>query len=244
MNEWKKFVLIEGFIEHFLFTRHCSRCFTYINSFNNKWINKLKLKSWPITQLNAFPKGQIIFPKVISAWKIPFQQPAVVVAQLLSCPTLLTPGTAAQHLSLFSTVSWSLLKLMSLVSAMPSNHLALCCLLLLPSTLPSIRVFSNKLALCVRWPKYWSFSFSISSSNEYSGMLSFRIDCFDLLAVHWTLKSLLQHHISKASLLWRPAFFMVQISLLYMSIGKTTAFTMWTCVSKMMLLLLEMLSLS
>ena len=120
MNEWKKFVLIEGFIGHFLFTRHCSRCFTYINSFDNKWINKLKLKLWPITQLNAFPKGHIIFPKVINAWKIPFQQPAVVVVQLLSCPTLLTPWTAAQHTSLFSTISWSLLKLISIVSVMPS----------------------------------------------------------------------------------------------------------------------------
>ena len=115
----------------------------------------------------------------------------------------------------------SLLKLMSVESVMPSSHLILCCPLLLPpSIFPSIRVFSNKSALCIRWPKYWSFSFSISPSNEYSGLIFFRIDWLDLLAIQGTLKSLLQHHSLKASPLWRSAFFMVQLSHLYMTTGK------------------------
>ena len=124
-----------------------------------------------------------------------------------------TPWTAAHQASLSITNSWSLLKLMSIESVMPSNHLILCyTLLLLPSIFPSIRVFSNKSALHIRWPKYWSFSFSISPSNEYSKLISFRIDWFDLLAVQGTLKSLLQHHSSKASILRHSAFFMVQHS--------------------------------
>ena len=114
-----------------------------------------------------------------------------------------TPWTAAQQDSLSITNSQSFLKLMSIELVMPSNHLILCCpLLLLPSIFPSIRVFSNKSVLCVRWPKNWSFSFSISPSNEYSGLISFRIDWFDLLAVQWTLKSLLQHHNLKIPILW------------------------------------------
>ena len=112
---------------------------------------------------------------------------------------------------------WSLLKLMSIESLVPSNHLILCCpLLLLPSIFPSIRVFSNELNLHIRWPKYWSFSFSISPSNEYSELISFRTDWFDLLAVQETLKSLLQHHSSKSSILWHSAFFIVQLSYPYM----------------------------
>ena len=126
---------------------------------------------------------------------------------------------------------------------MPSNHLILFCpLLLLPSILPSIRVFFNESALCIRWPKYWGFSFSISPSNEYSGLISFRIDCFDLLAVQGTLKSLLQHHSSKASILRRSAFFMVQLSHPYMATGKTIALARWTVVGKVMSLLFNMLS--
>ena len=122
------------------------------------------------------------------------------------------PWTAARLASL-STNSLSLLKLMSIESVMPSNHLILCYpLLLLPSILPSIRVFSNKSGLCIRWPKYWSFSFNISPSNEYSGLIYFRIDWLDLLAAQETLKSLLQLHSSKASVLWCSAFFMVQLS--------------------------------
>ena len=116
------------------------------------------------------------------------------------------------------------IKLMFITSVMPSNHLILCCpLLLLPSIFPSIRVFSNELVLRIRWPKYWSFSFSISPSNEYSGLISFRMDWLDLLAVQETLKSLLQHHSSKASILQHSAFFIVQLSHPYMTTGKTTA---------------------
>ena len=121
-----------------------------------------------------------------------------------------TPWTATHQDSLSITNSQSLLKLMSIKSVMPSNHLILCCpLLLLPSIFPSIRVFSNESVLCIRWPKYWSFSFTISPSNEYSGMISFRIDWFDLPVVQGTLKNLLQHHNSKSSILWCSAFFML-----------------------------------
>ena len=126
---------------------------------------------------------------------------------------------------------------------MPSNHLILCRpLFLLPPIPPSIRVFSNESTLCVRWPEYWSFSFSISPSNEYSELISFRIDWFNLLAVQGTLKNLLQDHSSKASVLQRLAFFMVQLSHPYISTGKTTAWTRWTIVSKVMSLLFNMLS--
>ena len=119
---------------------------------------------------------------------------------------LVTPWIAGCQTSLSFTISWSLLKLMSIESVMPSNHLILFCPLLLPSIFPSIRVFSNESTLNIRWPKYWSFSFSISPSNEYSGLISFRIDWFDLLAVQETLKGLLQHHSSKASILWHSVF--------------------------------------
>ena len=122
-----------------------------------------------------------------------------------------TPWTAAHQASLSITNSWSVLKLMSIKPVMPSNHLILCCpLLLLPSIFPSIRVFSNESVLCIIWPKYWSFSFT--PFNKYSGLISFRIDWFDLLAVQVTLKNILQHHSSKASILWHSAFFMVQFS--------------------------------
>ena len=132
---------------------------------------------------------------------------------------------------------------MSIESVMPSNHLILPgTLLLLPSIFPSIRVFSNESALHIRWPKYWSFSFNISFSNEYSGLISFRMDWLDLLAVQGTLKSLLQHHSLKASILWCSVFFMVQLSHPYMTIGKTIALTRRTLVSKVMSLLLNILS--
>ena len=124
---------------------------------------------------------------------------------------------------------------------MPSNYLILCCPLLLPSIFPSIRVFSDKSALCIRWPKYWSFSFSISLSNESSGLISLRIDWLDLLAVQRTLKSLLQHHSSKAPILQHSAFFMVQLSHLYMTTGKTIPLTIHTFVGKVMSLLFNML---
>jgi len=132
---------------------------------------------------------------------------------------------------------------MPIESVMPSNHLILCYpLLLLPSIFPSIRVFSNESALSIRWPKYWSFSFSISPFNEYSGLTSFRMDWLDLLAVQGTLKSLLQQHISNASIFWHSAFFIVQLSHPYMITGKTITLTKWTFVGKVMSLLFHMLS--
>ena len=131
---------------------------------------------------------------------------------------------------------------MSIKSMMPSNHLNLCHpLLLLPSTFPSIRVFSNESALCIRWPKYWSFSFNISPSNEYPGLISFRMDWLDLLAVQGTLKGLIQHHSSKASILWCSAFFIVQLSHPYVTTGKAIALTRPTFVGKVMSLLFNML---
>ena len=154
-----------------------------------------------------------------------------------------TPWTAACQASLSITKSPSLLKLMSIESVMPSNHLILCWpLLLLPSIFPSIRVFSNESILHIRWPKYWSFSFSISPYNECSGLISFMMDWLDLLAVQGTLKSLLQHHSSKASILRCSAFFIVQLSHPYMTTGKIIAWTRWTFVGKVMSLLFNMLS--
>ena len=153
----------------------------------------------------------------------------------------MTPWTAAHQASLSFPISKSLLKFMSIESVMPSNHLVFCHpLLLLPSIFPSIRVFSNELAVHIRWPKYRSFS--ISASSEYSGLFSFRIDWLDLLAVQGTLKSLLQYHSSKASILRCSAFFMVQHSHPYMTTGKTTALTRRTFVSKMTSLLFNILS--
>ena len=144
----------------------------------------------------------------------------------------MTPWAAAHQDSLTITNSWSLLKLMSIESVMPSNHLILCHPLLLPPILPSIRVFSNVSILHIRWSKHWSFSFIISTSNEYSGLISFRIDWFDLLAGQGTLKSLLEYHSSKALILQHSAFFVVQLSHPYMTTGKTIALTRWTFVGK------------
>ena len=138
------------------------------------------------------------------------------------------PRTAARQASLSNTNSWNLLKLRFIELVMPSNHLILCRPLLLPSIFHRIRVFSNESVFCIRWPKYWSFSFSISPSNEYSGLISFRIDWLDLLAVQGTLKSLLQHHSSKASVIQCSAFFIVQLSHLHITTGKTIALTRWT----------------
>ena len=154
-----------------------------------------------------------------------------------------TPWTTAHQASLSIASSRSSLKLRFIESVMPSNHLILCCpLLLLPSIFPSIRVFSNESALCIRWPKYWSFSFNISPSNEHPGLISVRMDWLDLLAVQGTLKILLQHHSSKAPILQHSAFFIVQLSYLYLTTGKTIALTRWTFVSKVMSLLFIMLS--
>ena len=146
-----------------------------------------------------------------------------------------TPWTTAHQASLSITNSWSLLKLISIKSVMPSNHLILCHpLLLLPSIFPSIRVFSNESALRIKWPKYWSFSFNISPSNEHPKLISFRMDWLDLLAVQGTLKSLLQHHGSKASILQSSGFFTVQLSPPYMTTGKTIALMRWTFANKVM----------
>ena len=164
--------------------------------------------------------------------------------QSFSCVSLFaTPWTAARQASLSITNSRSLPRLMSIELVMPSNHLILCHPLLLPpSIFPSIRVFSNESVLCMRWPKYWSFSFHISPSNEHLGLMSFTIDWLDLLAVQGTLKSLLQHYSSKASILWHSAFLIVQLSHPYMTSGKTIALTRWTFVGKVMSLLFNMLS--
>ena len=161
------------------------------------------------------------------------------VQSLSHVQLFVTPWTAACQASLSNTNSQNLLKLMSVESVMPSNHLILCHPhLLLPSIFPSIRVFS---ALCIRWLKYWSFSFSISPSDEYSGLISFRMDWLDLLAVQGTLKSLLQHHSPKALILRHSAFFIVQLLHPYMTPGKTIL-TRWTIVGKVMSLLFNMLS--
>ena len=164
--------------------------------------------------------------------------------QSLSCVRLLaTPWISARQASLSITNSWSPPKPMSIVSVMPSKHLILCRpLLFLPSIFPSTRLFSNESALCIRWPKYWSFSFNISPSNEHSGLISLRMDWLDFLAVQGTLKSLLQHHSSKASILRCSPFSIVQISHPYMTTGKTIALTRWTFVGKVMSLLFNMLS--
>ena len=154
-----------------------------------------------------------------------------------SCPTPCNPMDAACQAFLSITNSWSLPKLMSIESVMPSSHLVLCRPLLFPlSILPNIRVFSNESALCIRWPKYWSFSFNFSPSNEHPGLLSFRMDWLDLLAGQGTLKSLLQHHSSKASILRCSAFFIVQLSHPYMTTGKTRALTWWNFVAYYVLL--------
>ena len=164
--------------------------------------------------------------------------------QSLSCVWLfVSPWTASRQASLSITNSRSPPKLMSIELVVPSNHLILCCpLLLLPSILPSIRVFSNGSTLHIRWPKFWSFSFNISPSNEHPGLISFRMDWLGLLAVQGTLKNLLQHYSSKASILRCSAFFIVQLSHPYTTTGKTIALTRWSFVGKVMSLLFNMMS--
>ena len=169
----------------------------------------------PFYKSCSSPAFKNVFPEIIQVSS---------VAQ--TCPTLETPQTAACQASLSITNSQNLLKLMSIKSVIPSNNLILCYpLFLLPSIFPSIRVFCKESVLCTRWPKYWSFSFNISPSNEYSGFISFRIDWLDLLAVQGTLKSLLQQHSSRASILWCSGFFMVHLSHPYMTTEKTMALT-------------------
>ena len=174
---------------------------------------------------------------------IPFKYIISLLQSLSHVRLFATPWTTTHQASLSIINSQSLLKVMSIKSVMPSKHLILCCtLLLLPSIFPSIRVFSNELSLCIRWPKYWSFSFNISPSKDYSGLISFRIDWLDLLAVQGSLKNLLQHHSSKASILRHSAFLMFQLSNPYMTTGKTIALTVWIFVGKVMSLLFNMLS--
>ena len=168
------------------------------------------------------------------------QQNAVVVRSLSHVWLFLTPKTAAHQASLYFPISRNLLKLMYIESVMPSNHFVFCCLLLLLlSIFPSIRVFSNESGLRIRWPKYWSFSFNISPSNGHPELISFRMDWLDLLAVQGTLKSLLQHHSSKASILQRSAFFMIQFSHSYMTTGKTIYLTRQNFLGKVMFLLFK-----
>ena len=199
---------------------------------------------WEITSCDGllviFWKGRAVLPR----GKLHFGSLSLIIVQLLSRVWLfVTPWSAALQASLSIANSQSLLKLMSMESVMPSNHLILYHpLLLLPSIFPSIRVFSNESLLHIRWPKYWSFIFSIGPSNEYSGLISFRMDWLDLLAVQGTLKSLLQYHSSKASILQRSAFFTVQLSHPYMTTGKIIASTRWTFVGKVMSLVFNVLS--
>ena len=187
--------------------------------------NNAKPGAWLARPLQGFNNLKIPPPFYLSS-----------VQSLSHVWLFVTPWTIAHQASWSITNTQSLLRLMSIESVMPSNHLILCHpLLLLPLIFPSIRVFSNKSVLCIRWPKCWSFS--ISPSNEYSGLISFRTDGFDPLAVQGTLKSLFQHHSSKASILRRSAFFIVQLSHPYMTTGKTIALTRWTFVGKVMSLL-------
>ena len=206
-------------------------------SFQTKYSNK-NYKRW-VTELELVSKIRLNNESNVSV-----QNSDVSSVQSLSHVRFFkTPSSAARQASLSITNSCRPPKLMSIESVMPSNQLIFCrSLLLLPSIFPSIRVFSNKSVLLIRWPKYWSLSFNISPSNEYSGLISFRMDWFDLLSVQGTLKSLLQHHSSKASILLHSAFFIVQLSHPSMTTGKTVALTRWTFVGKVISLLFNMLS--
>ena len=197
-----------------------------------------------ITESRGNPFCLVLWKK--NWYNLLIKEPLTHSSVQFSCSVVslsVTQWTAAHQASLSITNSRSLLKLMSIASVMPSNHLFLCGPLLLPSAIfPSNRVFSNESVLHIKWPKYWSFSFSISPSNEYSGLISFRIYCLDLLAVQGTLKSLLQHHSSKTPILWCSAFFTVQFSHPYMTTGKNMALTKRTFVAKVMSLLFNKLS--
>ena len=204
---------------------------------------------WPFEYLHEFLflkliwRLFIVFPELLTKNKTVVGISYFQAVQFTSVRIFATPWIATCQASLSITNSWTLLKLMSIESVMPSSHLILCRpLLLLPSIPPSIRVFSSESTLLMRWPEYWRFSFSISPSNEHPGLISFRMDWLDLLALQGTLKSLLQQHSSKASILRCSAFFTVQLSHPYMTTGKTRALTRWTFVGKVMSLLLNMLS--
>ena len=211
---------------------------------NRAQMSDLTHKDFQVSISNMFNELQETVFKGIKHDKMSYKMEIISSVQSLSHVRLLaTPRATARQASLSITNSQALLKLRSIESVMPSNHLILCHpLLLLPSIFPCIREFSNKLALCIRWPKYWSFSFSISPSNEYSGQISFRTDWLGLLEVQGTLKSLIQHYSSKASVLRHSAFFMVQLLHAYMITGKTLALTRQTFVGRVMSLLVNTLS--
>ena len=208
---------------------------------NNKKLKKKKKKCqqvWLLTDpqsvlWSSFSLFPPLYPSFLSLTPLFYSLFSFIssVQSLSHVQLFVIPWTAAHQASLSITNSQTLLKLMSAESVMPSSHLICHPLLLLPSIFPSIRVFSNESALHIRWPKYWSFSFNISPSNEYSGLISFRMDWMDLLAVQGILKNL-QHHSSKASILWHSAFFIVQLSHPYMTTGKARALTRWTFVGK------------
>ena len=202
--------------------------------FHNSWNPRARWCPWRESHETSFPDVKRVSSLKLrwtQSWvsgsckiKVKIHELYCCCSVAKSCLTLRPRGLQRTRLrfslSLFFTISWSLLRLMSIEAVMPSNHLILCHHLLLPSVFPSIRVFSNELVLCIRWPKHWSFSFSTSPSNEYSGLIFFKIDWFDLLAFQGTLKSLLQRYSSKASILQCSAFFMVQFSHLYMTLEK------------------------
>ena len=219
----------------------CSSACTYrlvhISDLLFSCLSYLIWEEWYLSSRALLKIKKLVFSKI-------FRRPDQFssVQSLSHVQLFATLWTAARQASLSFTITESLLKLMSIESVILSIHFILCHPLLLPSVFPNIRVFSDESVLLISWPKYWSFSFSISPSSEYSGLISFRIDWFDLLAVQGTLKSLLQHHSSKASILWRSAFFMVQLSHPYVTTGKTIALTRWTFVGKVMSLLFNMLS--
>ena len=209
--------------------------------------SSLSVKSYFSIQAPEFPSHPFYVPACIVLTSLFLPQDFCIrcSVQFSCCRVQLfaTPWNAAHHASLSISNSQSLPKLMSIESVMPSNHLILCHpLLLLPSIFPSIRVFSNESAVCIRWPKYWSFNFNISPSNEHPGLISFRMDWVDLLAVQGTLKSLLQHHSSRASIFRCSIFFTVQLSHPYMTTGKTIALTRWKFVGKVLSLLFNILS--
>ena len=204
---------------------------------------------WCSFPFRSSKSGQVEFPVLYSMFSLvtyfisSVQLMSVSSVQFMSCLTLCNPMDCSMPGFPVHRHSQSLLELMSITWVMPSNHLVLChTLLLLPPIFPSIRVFPKESVLHIRWPKYWSFSFSINPPNEYSGLISFRMDWLDLFAVQGTLKSLLQHHTSKASILQCSAFFIVQLSHPYMTTGKTIALTRWTFVGKVRSLLLNKLS--
>ena len=199
-------------------------------------LEEKKTLNWKDTCIPLFTAALFTIAKI---WK----QPSSVPFSRYCVRIFVTPWIVARQASRSIANPQSLLKLMAIESVMPFNHLILCRTLFLPpSIFPSIRVFTNESVLHIRWPKYWSFSFSISPSNEYLGLISFRMDWLDLLAVQGTLKSILQHHSSKASILWRSAFFVVQLSYPYTTTEKTIALTRRTFVGKVMSLLFNMLS--